>query len=175
MFEKFYLISLIFTTFMFTFSWCEWALIIPNACFIEYDVCADQPGFCKNSGSCERQWTTARCHCAAGYYGDQCGKIILLSLIRTGIFHSQIKRVKPFYRKNINHLKYPIFVLISEYIFTEHKKCKLWCWTWYPQYMECCSVHRLRAMQAMVLSQSWLCRVCVVEGRVCVQGVHLHQ
>ena len=125
MFEKFYLISLIFTTFMFTFSWCEWALIIPNACFIEYDVCADQPGFCKNSGSCERQWTTARCHCAAGYYGDQCGKIILLSLIRTGIFHSQIKRVKPFYRKNINHLKYPIFVLISEYIFTEHKKCKL--------------------------------------------------
>ena len=69
---------------------------------LDYNKCVEEPGLCLNGATCERTWTSARCHCpdryqgdrcdncterfqgedcdqcADGYYGDSCGKYILI-------------------------------------------------------------------------------------------------
>ena len=42
--------------------------------FVDYDKCVEAPGFCLNGATCQRQWTSARCHCATDYYGERCSK-----------------------------------------------------------------------------------------------------
>ena len=43
-----------------------------TASFTDYNKCAEEPGLCLNGATCERTWTTARCHCASRFQGDRC-------------------------------------------------------------------------------------------------------
>ena len=47
-------------------------VILMNAgiCILEPLSCL----FCKNGATCEATATSARCHCAEGYFGDGCGR-----------------------------------------------------------------------------------------------------
>ena len=40
--------------------------------FVDYNICAEEPGLCLNSPTCEQMWISARCHCADRYQGDRC-------------------------------------------------------------------------------------------------------
>ena len=40
--------------------------------FLDYNRCTERLGFCRNVATCERTWTSARCHCADRYQGDRC-------------------------------------------------------------------------------------------------------
>ena len=40
--------------------------------FLDYNKCVEEPGFCLNGATCERTWTSARCHCADRYKGGRC-------------------------------------------------------------------------------------------------------
>ena len=47
-------------------------LAILNKMIADYDRCLEEPEFCSNGATCERVWTTARCHCVARFHGDRC-------------------------------------------------------------------------------------------------------
>ena len=40
----------------------------------EYDKCSEQPRFCENGATCEKTWTSTKCHCHDGYHGDRCNQ-----------------------------------------------------------------------------------------------------
>ena len=60
--------------------------------FVDHDKCVEDPVFCLNGATCQRQWTSARCicaptfqgercdTCAPGYYGNSCGRYLWATL-----------------------------------------------------------------------------------------------
>ena len=39
---------------------------------VRNDKGVEYPGFCLNGSTCQRQWTSARCHCAPHFQGEGC-------------------------------------------------------------------------------------------------------
>ena len=44
--------------------------------FVDYDKCVEEPGFCLNGATCQRQWTGARCLCAPRFQGERCDSCV---------------------------------------------------------------------------------------------------
>ena len=96
---------------IFDKKWKVWSCV-----WIDYNKCLEEPAFCQNGGTCQQIWTSARCHCPAGYYGNTCGKYnrvrttfiqlllhFLLSSMFTSLLFTKMTQLKIRGQKNVQN------------------------------------------------------------------------